>query len=416
VSESPVVAKVFRRLIPFLFLLYLFAYLDRINIGFAALLMNRELGLTATMFGIANAIFYAGYVLFEIPSNLMLARFGARVWIPRIMITWGVASTATLFATTPLGLYLIRFLVGVAEAGFVPGVLLYLTYWFPPSHRARANAVFMIAMPVTIAFGASISGLILQWGDGILGMSGWRWLFLIEGLPSVALGIAAAFYLTSRPQDAKWLTEEEKATLLASLPRDETSAKKTPWRELLGREVVLLSLAYFGLTMTLNTNATWTPTIAREALQERSLSFVGFVVAIPALLTALAMPIWSARSDRAKERRWHVVLPMALGAVGWILVAAVADPWDRFAGLVAVSMGAFTAMAVFWTLPPAILSAAARPAGIAFISSCGILASATSPLLVGSLRDFTGSFTVAILFVAIMLLAAAALVLQVNKI
>ena len=411
-SES-VIRKVSRRLIPFLFLLYVFSYLDRINIGFAALSMNRDLGLTATMFGIANTIFYVGYFLFEIPSNLMLARFGARVWIPRIMITWGIASTATMFAATPAGLYLIRFLVGVAEAGFVPGILLYLTYWFPQSHRARANAVFMLAMPVTIAFGASISGLILQWGNGFLGMAGWRWLFLIEGLPSVLLGIVAAFYLTSRPSDAKWLTESEKTILQASLGGASPS-RASAWKELLGREVILLSLAYFGLTMTLNTNATWTPSIAREALERLSLSLVGVVVAIPALVTALVMPLWSARSDRRKERTLHIVLPMGLAALGWLLVATAPQPWARFVGLVCVSVGAFAAMAVFWTLPPVILSTAARPAGIAFISSCGILASATSPLLVGWLRDLTESFTASILFVAVVLIAAAALVLVVR--
>ncbi len=411
-SES-VVRKVSRRLIPFLFLLYVFAYLDRINIGFAALSMNRDLGLTATMFGLANTIFYVGYFLFEIPSNLMLARFGARVWIPRIMITWGIASTATMFASSPGSLYLIRFLVGVAEAGFLPGVLLYLTYWFPPSHRARANAVFMIAMPVTIAFGASISGLILQWCDGVLGMEGWRWLFLVEGLPSVLLGSVAAFYLTSRPSEAKWLTDSEKSLLQASLGHANPS-RTSAFREILSREVILLSIAYFGLTMTLNTNATWTPTIAREALEKTSLSVVGIVVAIPALLTALVMPLWSARSDRKKERTGHIVLPMGLAALGWLLVATAPDPWARFVGLVCVSMGAFAAMAVFWTVPPAILSAAARPAGIAFISSCGILASAMSPLLVGWLRDLTESFTAAILFVAGALVAAAALVIVVR--
>jgi ACS family 4-hydroxyphenylacetate permease-like MFS transporter len=414
-TSHSVIRKVSRRLIPFLFLLYVFSYLDRINIGFAALSMNRDLGLTFTMFGVANTIFYVGYVLFEIPSNLMLARFGARVWIPRIMITWGLASTATLLATTPSGLYLIRFLVGVAEAGFLPGILLYLTYWFPQSHRARANAVFMLAMPVTIAFGASISGLILQWGNGFLGLAGWQWLFLIEGLPSVLLGIVAAFYLTSRPTDAKWLTEQEKALLVASLPSEEKASVGTsPWRELLSRNVVLLSLAYFGLTMTLNTNATWTPQIAREALASSSLSFIGIVVAIPALVTVLAMPLWSARSDRMKERTLHIVLPMALAALGWLLVAASPEPWSRFVGLVWVSVGAFAAMAVFWTVPPAILSTAARPAGIAFISSCGILASATSPLLVGWLRDMTRSFTASILFVATVLVMAAGLVFLVR--
>jgi len=417
VPEDPtaesVIRKVSRRLVPFLFLLYVFSYLDRINIGFAALSMNKELGLTATMFGIANTIFYVGYFLFEIPSNLMLARFGARVWIPRIMITWGIASTATMFAATPAGLYLIRFLVGVAEAGFLPGILLYLTYWFPQSHRARANAVFMLAMPVTIAFGASISGLILQWGDGFLGIAGWRWLFLIEGLPSVLLGVVAAFYLTSRPSDAKWLTESEKTVLQASLGGASPS-RASAWKELLGRDVILLAIAYFGLTMTLNTNATWTPSIAREALESWSLSWVGVVVAIPALVTALVMPLWSARSDRRKERTWHIVFPMGLAALGWLLVAAAPQPWARFVGLVWVSIGAFAAMAVFWTLPPVILSGAARPAGIAFISSCGILASATSPLLVGWLRDLTESFTVSILFVAVVLVAAAGLVLVVR--
>ncbi len=261
----------------------------------------------------------------------MLARFGARVWIPRIMITWGIASTATLFASSPASLYIIRFLVGVAEAGFLPGVLLYLTYWFPQSYRARANAVFMIAMPVTIAFGASISGLILQWGDGLLGMAGWRWLFLVEGVPSIVLGVIAAFYLTSRPADAKWLTEEEKSVLQRSLTSG-SPARTGAWREILGRNVLLLSLAYFGLTMTLNTNATWTPTIARELLEGKSLSFIGFVVAIPALLTVLVMPFWSARSDRRKERTLHIVLPMGLAALGWLLVATAADPWVQFVG------------------------------------------------------------------------------------
>jgi ACS family 4-hydroxyphenylacetate permease-like MFS transporter len=414
-AADAVTRKVFRRLIPFLFILYVFSYLDRINISFAALSMNKALSLTATMFGAANTIFYVGYVLFEIPSNLMLARFGARIWIPRIMITWGIASTATMLASTPSGLYLIRFLVGVAEAGFLPGVLLYLTYWFPQSHRARANAVFMLAMPVTIVFGASISGLILQWGNGLLGLAGWQWLFLIEGLPSVLLGIVAAFYLTSRPADARWLTEGEKAVLVASLPSEEKASVGTgPWKELLSRNVVLLSLSYFGLTMTLNTNATWTPQIAREALASSSLSFIGIVVAIPALVTVLAMPLWSARSDRKKERTLHIVLPMALAALGWLLVAASPEPWSRFVGLIWVSVGAFAAMAVFWTVPPTVLSAAARPAGIAFISSCGILASATSPLLVGWLRDLTQSFTAGILFVATILVAAAGLVFLVR--
>jgi ACS family 4-hydroxyphenylacetate permease-like MFS transporter len=414
IADDPVIRKVSRRLIPFLFVLYVFSFLDRINIGFAALSMNKELMLTATMFGIANTIFYAGYCLFEIPSNLMLARYGARIWIPRIMITWGIASTATMFAAGPQSLYLIRLIVGIAEAGFVPGILLYLTYWFPQSHRARANAVFMVAQPITIAFGASISGFILDI-DGFLGLSGWRWMFFLEGIPSVLLGIAAYFYLTDRPRDAKWLTSDERAALERSLEREQQGARPgVGWRELLGRDVVLLSLAYFGLTMTLNTNATWTPQIIREVLASWSLTSVGLVAAIPGISTAIAMPLWSSRSDRRKERTWHIALPMMLAAAGWVLAASTTVPEARLFGLIGVSIGAFCAMAVFWTLPPTLFSPGARPAGIAFISSCGILASATSPLLVGWLTDLTKSFSTALFCVASVLLGAIGLVLFVG--
>jgi ACS family 4-hydroxyphenylacetate permease-like MFS transporter len=413
-ADEAVIRKVSRRLIPFLFVLYVFSFLDRINIGFAALSMNKELMLTKTMFGIANTIFYAGYFLFEIPSNLMLARYGARIWIPRIMITWGIASTATMFAAGPQSLYLIRLVVGIAEAGFVPGILLYLTYWFPQSHRARANAVFMVAQPITIAFGASLSGFVLDI-DGFLGLSGWRWMFFIEGVPSILLGIAAYFYLTDQPADAKWLTSDEKAVLERRLERrQEGDRHGVGWRELLGRDVILLSVAYFGLTMTLNTNATWTPQIIREVLASWSLTSVGLVTAIPGLATAIAMPIWSSRSDRRKERTWHIALAMLLAAAGWVLSASTTVPEARLVGLIFVSTGAFSAMAVFWTLPPTLFSASARPAGIAFISSCGILASATSPLLVGWLTDLTKSFSTALFCVAAVLLGAVGLVLFVG--
>jgi MFS transporter, ACS family, 4-hydroxyphenylacetate permease len=410
-----IVRKVSRRLIPFLMVLYVCSYLDRINIGFAALTMNKELALSATMFGMASAIFYAGYVLFEIPSNLMLSRYGARVWIPRIMITWGVASTATMLAAGPRSLYLIRLVVGIAEAGFLPGILLYLTYWFPRSHRARANAAFMVAQPLTIAFGASISGLILD-ADGLLGLSGWRWMFALEGIPSILLGVVAWFYLTDRPADAGWLTDAEKAALARGLDEPEAESGARGWRDWLGPNVILLSLAYYGLTMTLNTNATWTPQILREVLKGRSFSYVGLLVALPALLTAVAMPLWSARSDRHQERSWHIVVPMALAACGWIVTALFTLPEVRFLGLACVSVGAFTAMSVFWTVPPSLLAPRARPAGIAFISSCGILASATSPLLVGILTDVTRSFSASLFFVAVVLLAAAAVVHRVAAI
>jgi ACS family 4-hydroxyphenylacetate permease-like MFS transporter len=408
--EERAIKKVSRRLLWFLVILYAFSYLDRINIGFASLSMNRDLRLTATQFGLANTIFYLGYILCEIPSNLMMARYGARIWLPRILITWGLASAATMFATGAASLYSIRAVVGLAEGGFLPGVLLYLTLWFPQAHRAKANALFMIAQPLTIAFGAPLSGLILD-RHSALAMVAWRWLFVVEGLPSAILGIAAYFYLTDKPKDAKWLTEEEKDALSQSIGPPPERGGKTPWREMLSRSVVLLSIAYFGLVMTLNTIVTWTPQIVKEMRAEHSFSSVGLLTAFPALIAAACMPLWSAHSDRRKERAWHIVAPMLLAAVGWIFVASFSLPDLRMLGLIFCSAGGFTAMSVLWAVPPLLLSPAARPAGIAFVSSCGILASMATPLLIGYLRDLTHNFVAGLFFLAAMLVASGVLVL-----
>jgi ACS family 4-hydroxyphenylacetate permease-like MFS transporter len=407
--EDQAVRKVSRRLLWFLVILYAFSYLDRINIGFAALSMNRALRLTSTQFGAANTIFYLGYILCEIPSNLMLARYGARLWLPRILITWGIASAATMFASGAMSLYSIRALVGLAEGGFLPGVLLYLTLWFPQAHRAKANALFMIAQPLTIAVGAPLSGLILD-RHSAFDMAAWRWLFLVEGLPSVILGIVAYFYLTDKPKDAKWLTRDEKDALARSLDspvRDEP----TPWREILSRPVVLLSIAYFGLIMTLNTIVTWTPQIVKEMMKEHSFSSVGLLTALPALIAAVCMPFWSAHSDRTRERAWHIIAPLLLASLGWIFVALFRLPDLRMLGLIFCSAGGFTAMSVLWTVPQTLLSAAGRPAGIAFVSSCGILASMATPLLIGYLHDLTHSFVAGLLFLALVLIGASGLVI-----
>ncbi len=410
-TEASVVRKVNRRLLWFLILLYIFAYLDRINIGFASLAMNKSLGLTLTMFGFANTCLYLGYFAFEIPSNLMLARYGARVWLARILITWGFASAATAFARGPQSLYALRALVGIAEAGFVPGVLFYITLWWPAGHRARANALFMVAQPLAMAFGSPLSGLILD-SHGALGLRPWQWLFIFEGLPSVALGAVAYFYLTDRPQAAAWLTAEEKSFLESSLNRGAISESKArlAWRELLRREIVLLSLAYFGLVMTLNTIATWTPQIVRAVLTRHSFSLTGLLTAAPALCAALAMPLWSRHSDRCMERVWHTIAPFLLAAFGWFLVALAPLPEIRFAGLVCCFAGAFCAMSIFWTLPQAILASADRPAGIAFVSSCGILASMATPPLIGHLVDLTHSFVPGLLLLAGVLVVASVLV------
>ncbi|HEX8027037.1 MAG TPA: MFS transporter [Vicinamibacterales bacterium] len=396
--------KIFRRVVWYLLVLYVFAYLDRINIGFAALSMNRDLGLTPTTFGVANTIFYLGYMAFEVPSNLMLARFGARTWLARIMITWGIASTATALAGGAVSLYALRLVVGIAEAGFVPGVLLYLTYWFPQATRARANALFMVGQPIAIAFGSVLSGYILRM-NGVLGVAGWRWLFILEGVPSIALGVVTFFYLRDRPRDAAWLTPAERAAVEEQLAAEAPPPRRgNDWTELRSRPVLLLCLAYFGLVSTLNTNATWVPQIVREILGGQSdFLTVGIWAAIPALLTVVAMPLWSRHSDRRQERIWHTIIPMAMAAAGWLLVTLSTIPGVRFGGLALVSIGAFCAMSILWTLPAGVLSPGARPAGIALISTSGILGSAVSPSMIGFLRDQTGTFTSGLLYMVFLL-------------
>jgi ACS family 4-hydroxyphenylacetate permease-like MFS transporter len=396
-EEKAVIGKVFRRLIWFCFALYIVAYLDRINIGYAALTMNKDLGLTATMFGVANTLFYTTYMLFEIPSNLLLVRFGARRWIARIMITWGFASAATMLVVGPNSLYFVRALVGLAEAGFVPGMLLYLSLWFPTAYRARVMTVFMTAMPVTMLIGSPLSGVILQM-HGAFGIAGWRWLFLIEAVPSILLGLIALRYLTDRPADAAWLTAKERATLERSLARDSearpVAVPLTMLQELGSATVLLLCLAYFCLVNSLNTFATWSPQIIRDVLGGNAMPLVvGLVGAIPPIFTIIGMVLFGANSDRTGDRLWHTILLFALAALGWTIVVVSAIPDIRLAGLILVSVGAFTGMALFWAFCTPLLTLEQRPASIALISTAGILGSATSPTIVGFLRDLTHSFS-----------------------
>ena len=403
--------KIFRRLIWFLFILLVVSFMDRINIAFAALTMNKELGLSAAAYGMSVTVFYLGYTLFEIPSNLVLAKVGARLWIARIMITWGIASAATMFAVGIWSLYGIRALVGVAEAGFFPGILLYLTFWFPRSCRARANALFIMGIPVTIAIASIISGFILQM-NGFLGLAGWRWLFLLEGLPAVILGVACLFYLDDGPARAKWLSEEEKREIASRLERDraleQTAATQRGILSQLGsRNVVLLSAAYFGLVTSLNANSTWVPQIVHSLVHGASFIVVGLLTAFPAILTVAVMPLWGASSDRRDERDWHFRIAMLLAIAGWVLVIVFHQPELRYLGLILVSVGSFCALLTFWTFPASstILSAEARPAGIALINCAGIGGgSAIGPLVVGYLKDMTGSFSAGLAYVVAMLI------------
>lgn len=397
-------AKAFRRLTAFLVLCYVVSYLDRINIGFANLTMAADLGLTATMFGVANSLFYVAYAGFEIPSNLALARYGARLWIPRIMVTWGIASCLTMFAFDQYSLYVLRFLVGAAEAGLLPGVILYLSYWFGRRDRARANAIFVTGMPLAMLIGAPLSGLILQM-NGFAGLRGWQWLFLIEGVPSILLGLAAYLFLVDRPAKANWLTPAEKAGMEAAVAAENAASAPDShafrWRDLADTRVVLLAIAYFCNVANNNTIGTWTPLVVKEMLGNTDrLLLVGLVSAIAPLFAIVAIPLWSRSSDRSNERRLHLAAALGLAAAGWILLAMSSSAMPKLAGLVLSSVGGFSFVAVFWALAIPLLAPASRPAAIALISTTGLLASILSPSVVGVLRDWTHSFDAGFWYVA----------------
>lgn len=420
--QQAVIKKLFRRLIVFLFILFVFSYLDRINIGFAGLTMGKDLGLTSTMFGLATTLFYVMYVICGIPSNIMLGIVGARRWIAVLMVVWGIASTATMFATGPNSLYVLRMLVGIAEAGFLPGLLLYLTYWFPSQYRARANALFMIAMPVTMALGSLASGYILNM-DGLLNLKGWQWLFLLEGFPSVLLGLVVWFWLDDSPAKAKWLTDDDKACLNEMMEADKRTiqqsrqntnvgmmSQRSMLRELFTPVIMLYTLAYFCLTNTLSALSVWTPLILQSFNQQSNNITIGLLSAIPQVCTIVGMVWWSKRSDRLNERKFHTLLPYLFAAAGWILTATSTNPMLQFSGIVMASAGAFAAMVIFWTTPDQSISVQARALGIAVINATGMTGAALGPLLMGWMKDITGSFNAGIYMVAAFLVLGAVVI------
>jgi ACS family 4-hydroxyphenylacetate permease-like MFS transporter len=414
-QEQHVIAKVSRHLLWFLFILFFFSFLDRINIGFAGLTMMKDLGLSGVQFGLATTLFYIAYIAFGIPSNIVLARIGARKWIGTIMIAWGMASTATMFASSSSTLYLLRILVGVTEAGFLPGILLYMTYWFPSAYRARANAMFMIAMPVTAAIGSALSGYILAL-DGTLGLKGWQWLFCLEGLPSAILGLVAFAYLRDTPEKATWLSADEKRTLSQTLaaehnadpvPRTSPIEERSLLCELVSPTVLKFALAYFCLVNTLAMVAVWTPLIVKSFSVDASNRTVGLLAAIPQICTIVAMIWWGRRSDRKQERRWHLMLPMLFSAAGWLCTAYSTHPVVQMLGICLASAGSYTAMSIFWTTPDHGLSFRARAVGIAVINATGNIGSALNPLVVGWFKDLTHSFSAGLLYAAALLVIGA---------
>ncbi|MGC2776683.1 MAG: MFS transporter [Bradyrhizobium sp.] len=409
--ETSTIRAISWRLIPFLMLAYFFSYLDRVNLSFAALTMNAELKFTPLIFAWGAGIFFIGYFIFEVPSNLALEKFGASRWIARIMVTWGIISALMALVSGPWSFYALRFLLGVAEAGFFPGIILYLTYWYPAQYRARFLAAFAVAVPVSSVIGAPVSGLLLGL-HGAMGLQGWQWLFIIEGIPSIVLGVVTWFYLTDRPEHATWLSAEQKAWLAARL-QAETAAKQAAGHMTLGEalsspKVIVLSLIYFGFVGALYGMQFWLPQIVKAFGLTNAQT--GFVSAIPYAFGTVAMILWARHSDATRERVVHVGAPMILIAVALAVSSVAGDPTLTMIALTVAAIGVFCVFGVFWTLPTAWLSGTAAAGAIALINSIGNLAGFGGPYLVGWIKDTTGSTAHGLLALSVLPLIAGLLV------
>ena len=394
-------------------LLYFIAYLDRVNIGFAALTMNDDIGLSATAFGFGAGIFFVGYFLFEVPSNLILNKVGARVWIARIMITWGLISGAMAFVEGPISFYVLRFLLGAAEAGFFPGIILYLSFWFPARHRAGVTGFFMAAVPISIAIGSPISGALLTM-DGVLGLQGWQWMFLVEASPAVVLAGVVLKYLTDRPSQATWLENDEREWLVDEMAKEaadvnQNHGSKSVLQALMNPRVLVLALIYFGTSAGLYTVGIWSPQIiAQHGLGPFT---TGIMNAIPPILAVVAMVWWARHSDRTNERNWHVIIASLVAAAGLALASFSTSLAFVIICLVLVSAGVSSAKPPLWSIPTQFLTGAAAATGIAAINSIGNLGGFAGPFIIGWLKDQTGGFSTGLLTVAAALTVSAALVL-----
>jgi ACS family tartrate transporter-like MFS transporter len=404
--EARTIAKVRARLIPFLILCFFVAYLDRVNVGFAALTMNADLGLSASAFGFGAGIFFLAYFLFEVPSNLVLERVGARKWIARIMFTWGLISGATAFIGGETGFFVVRVLLGIAEAGFFPGIIFFLTLWFPAVYRGRIIGSFMAAIPLSTVIGAPVSGWLLGL-NGVMGMKGWQWLFILEAVPALILSVVVFFYLTDRPADATWLEPDERAWLVARLEHEhlqrEAVRRYSVTQALMDPKVLLLSLVYFGGVATNYGLIFFLPQIVK-AFGMSNLQ-VGFVTSLPYVVGLIGMLWWGHHSDRTGERRYHLVFSLMVASAGIAASTMLPDPTLKMTALSIAGFGIFSCLPLFWTLPTAFLSGAASAGGIALINSIGNLAGFAGPFAVGRIKDMTGSYTGGLL-----LLSAAGLV------
>ncbi|WP_017906896.1 MFS transporter [Pseudomonas asplenii] len=418
--KNAVYKRITLRLIPFIFICYLFNYLDRVNVGFAKLQMLDALKFSETVYGLGAGIFFIGYVLCGVPSNLALTRFGPRRWIALMMITWGTLSTCLLFVTTPTQFYTLRLFTGAAEAGFFPGVVLYLSQWFPSFRRGRIMALFMSAIPVSGLLGSPFSGWILNhFAAGQGGLSGWQWMFLLQGIPTVLLGVAAFFLLADRFANARWLTAEERAVLEADQAEDAANKPRTV-SDSLGEvfrnpAIWAFGLIYFCIQSGVYAINFWLPSIIRNLGFSDNL-VIGWLSAIPYLLAALFMLFVGRSADLRKERRWHLVVPMLMGAVGLLIAVNFASsPAVAILGLGIATMGALTGLPMFWPVPTALLSAGAAAGGLALINSMGQMAGFLSPYLVGWIKDASGSTDAALYVLAAVIVGGALLALRVTR-
>jgi D-galactonate transporter len=414
--EQMVYRKVVLRIVPFLMLCYVISYLDRVNVGFAKLQMSSDLGFSEAAFGLGAGLFFIGYFFFEVPSNMILQKVGAKVWIARIMITWGIISGAFMFVNNEAMFYVLRFLLGVAEAGFYPGVIFYCTLWFPSHRRARVIAMFMSAIPLAGIFGNPLSGWIMSNFDEVGGLGGWQWMFLIEAIPAILVGIWTLFYLDSSVQKAKWLTQDEKAIVEAGIAADSSHRTHHRLRDAFREpKVWLMCLIYFCFVMGQYALTFWMPTLVKSTGIKSEIT-IGVLSAIPFIAALIAMNLFGYSADKRRERRWHLIIPALMGTLGFSLSAVFAG--STVLALIALSIaaaGVLTCAPLFWSLPTAFLGGTAAAAGIAVINSVGNLAGFVSPYMIGAIKDATDSVQLPMYILSGILLLGAVLVFSTKK-
>jgi MFS family permease len=414
--DDSVYDKVTRRIVPLLFMCYVVAYLDRVNVGFAKIQMLADLKFSETVYGLGAGIFFLGYFLFEVPSNILLHRVGARLWIARVMITWSIVSAATLFVKTPTMFYVLRFVLGLAEAGLFPGVILYLTYWYPARRRANILALFITGIPVAGLVGAPLSGWIMNSASGAHNLAGWQWLFLIEAIPSLVMGIVVLLFLDNSVEKARWLSADEKALLARNLADDREGVQSHRTRDgFTNPRVWLMCVLYFFIMMGLYGVGFYLPTLIKNTGVSNPLS-VGLLTALPYAVAVVAMLLVSRHSDARRERRWHITIPALAGTLGWIASAAfMHEAMLATIALTVATAAVLVTMTQFWVLPTAMLTGAAAASGIAVINSVGNLAGFVSPYLIGGIIDATHSTLLAVVALAVSMLVVGALALALPK-